>query len=145
MLTPGSIQSTGTVMKYSAVFKTSLFQWDVGNKMGMKLCKTRSMVQSVAFTLLIGYCGWDAMYHVYRVGSNYGEADPKKFQAYLKMVAHATSRVSGIGFAVITAMKAEEASYLYNQILFLNERFQGEASNQFRPAVQQAFSELSLK
>ena len=124
MLTRESIEYTATVVSFTQYFKVSLFAWADGSR-DRKLVGTASLSQKIVFFLLSAYLGCEAVYHLCLVLVYYGETDAERVSSYLKMVIHATSRIFGLGFAVILARKLEEAAYLYNQVLVLNRRFTG--------------------
>ena len=76
------------------------------------------------------YLGCDAVYHMCQIWAHYGETNTAgNDSSYLHMIAHATTRVCGLGYAIIAAVIAEDVAYLYNQILVVNRRFQGKPNS----------------
>ena len=124
MLTNESVEHTALLVKFSYLFRTSLFTWRDG-KTDRKLMRTNSAKRTATFTILAAYLACEEIYHAYQIWNHYGPTESELATSFFKMVAHAATRVCGLGFAILAAVKADEAAYLYSQLLMLNRRFQG--------------------
>ena len=124
MLTRASIECTAAVVKFARLFRVTLLTWkdEIADR---KLGYTTALGHKVIFWLLATYLSCEAVYHMGLLCLYDGKMDADGAKPYLKMIAHATSRVAGLGFAIVLAVKSKDAAYLYNQLLVLDRRFQG--------------------
>ena len=64
MLTAKSIEHVSTVIKFSELFRVSVFTWKDEEKIGRKLSESTSVSQRFIFLVLTGYLYCEALYQL---------------------------------------------------------------------------------